>query len=396
MKEKQNLTLRYSAMHFTHWAASTGAVSFATAYMIERGLSSSMAGFLLALSGLLSCISQPFLAAFADKTEKFILTRMLLVMSVVCCLAFAVQLVPGISIYAAGVIYMVGIWSADAMVSIQNAMQVAYEEAGYVVNYGVGRGIGAIASAVSALVAGVVIARYGTAWMILFLLAFRGLSMIVLAGFPEIQKKTVATGTKQNDSSSIFGFFAQYKWYCISLLAVLFLGMFHAMIENYLFAIMNRLGGDSSHAGVAVFIACIVAFPVIFCYSGIRKYIRDIQIMKIAAVSFLIKSILFYFAPNIVSIYFIQLLQITSYALLAPAQVYYARAKVRETDMVKGQAFITAAYALGCSAGNFAGGFLLNYGVERLLQAGILMALTGAVIMFLTAERFDNKDTMPL
>ena len=56
------------------------------------------------------------------------------------------------------------------------------------------------------------------------------------------------------------------------------------------------------------------------------------------------------------TIYLLQLLQNTSYAFLAPTQVYYANAKVGSSDMVKGQAFITAAYALGCSAGNFMGG----------------------------------------
>lgn len=64
------LTLRYSITHFTHWAAGTAAVSFATFYLMNRGVSAGMAGTLLALSGLLSCISQPFLAAAADRAKK--------------------------------------------------------------------------------------------------------------------------------------------------------------------------------------------------------------------------------------------------------------------------------------------------------------------------------------
>lgn len=84
-----------------------------------------------------------------------------------------------------------------------------------------------------------------------------------------------------------------------------------------------------------------------------------------------------------------QLLQTTSYAFLAPAQVYYANAKVRRCDMVKGQAFITAAYALGCSAGNFTGGQLLGYGVKEILSAGIVMALVGTAIIFPTVSKSD-------
>ena len=95
----------------------------------------------------------------------------------------------------------------------------------------------------------------------------------------------------------------------------------------------------------------MVAAPVIFFFEKIRKVFRDTTVLKIAAVSFFIKAVGFYFAGNIQTIYLLQFFQISSYALLVPAQVYYAKEKVRDNDMVKGQAFITAAYALGCAAG---------------------------------------------
>ena len=79
----------------------------------------------------------------------------------------------------------------------------------------------------------------------------------------------------------------------------------------------------------------------------------------------------------------------TSYAFLAPTQVYYANAKINACDMVKGQAFSTAAYALGCSAGNFTGGQLLSYGVETFLLAGIIIAFLGVIILFFTVEKND-------
>ena len=58
--KKENLTLRYSTVQFTYWAASTGATSFATIYLLDRGLSSGIIGVLLAVSGILSCLIQPF------------------------------------------------------------------------------------------------------------------------------------------------------------------------------------------------------------------------------------------------------------------------------------------------------------------------------------------------
>ena len=388
------LTLRYSITHFTHWAAGTAAVSFATLYLMNRGVSAGMAGTLLALSGLLSCISQPFLAAAADRAKKMIIVNMLIGMTLVCCLCFVLQLIPGLPVMAAGIFYMIGIWSSDAMVPILNALSVAYQDAGYEINYGMGRGVGAVASAVSALGVGFIIAKFGTVWMILFLLFFRVLGIFALIGYPRIQKnssfKNRKTTEKTENSCTLLQFVGRYKWYCASLFAVLFLGMFHAMTENYMIAIMEKLGGNSSNVGVAIFIASMVAFPVICSFSFLYKRMKVTVILKIAAVSFLAKSILFYFAGNVTAIYFIQLIQITSYAFLAPAQVYYANEKVNSSDMVKGQAFITAAYALGCSAGNFAGGQLLPFGANAIMQAGIVMAAVGTGIMFLTVNQSDG------
>lgn len=147
-------------------------------------------------------------------------------------------------------------------------------------------------------------------------------------------------------------------------------------------------GRHSSHVGLP-FIEGAVAAPAIFFYYKIRKLSSDTNLLKVAAVSFLIKAVGFYFAGNITTVYLLEVLQISSYALLAPAQVYYAKEKVKANDMIKGQAFMTAAYALGCSAGNFAGGQLLNWGVSAMLMAGIVMAFIGTVLVFAAVTKSD-------
>jgi len=384
----KNLTVRYGVTQVAYWAAYSGTASFAATYLLGRGLSSGAVGVLLAAGGLLSCASQPLLASYADHSRKFMLTKMLLLMSAVCCGCFGALLIPGLPMAAVGLFYMAAIWSSDAMVPLLNALNVAYDQAGYTINYGVGRGLGSAASGLSAMAFGFIIAKFGTTWMILILVSFRILSMIAVAGYPRIQKLTPLE--KQTDTScSMFQFFFRYPWYSVSLLGVLLLAMYHAMTENYLIAIMNRLGGDSSHVGVALFISAITASPVLFFFNNVRKVMKDSWIFKIAALSFLLKSVLFYFARSITAIYIFQLIQITSYAFLSPIQLYYARAKILDADMVKGQAFITAAYALGCSAGNFAGGQILALGVDALLFSGILMALFGTIIVFFTVNRTD-------
>ena len=167
--------------------------------------------------------------------------------------------------------------------------------------------------------------------------------------------------------------------------------MFHAMTEKYLIAIMGRLGGDSRHVGIALFIATVAEAPVLFFFSQVRTKISDHWLLRLAGFSFLLKSLLFLVAPTVPFLYATQLLQMTSYAFLSPVQVYYANEKVAQEDMVKGQAFITASYTLGCAMGNLTGGQLLErYGVSAILIAGVFIAAAGTLVLLLTVERKDR------
>lgn len=384
----KNLSVRYGVTHCTYWSAYACASFYAATYLLNRGLPSGVVGILLALAGLLSCLSQPVLASFVDRARKFILTRVLILMSAVCCSCFVLLLAFELPLAVSALLYMVGLWSSDAMIPLLNALSIACNAAGYPVNYGAARGCGSAAAALSSLVMGHLIARLGTAWMLLYIITMRLCCILALAGFPKLRKADPVRSENQS-STSIPAFFSRYRRYCASLLGIAFLGMFHSMIENYMIAIMEALGGNSSHVGTALFISSSVGAPVMFFFSRVRARIRDNHIMKIAAVSFVVKALGFYLARNIGTIYLLQLLQISTYAFLHPTQVYYAKAKVSATDMVKGQAFITAAYALGCSGGNFAGGQLLAFGADAILTAGVLMAGMGALILFATVNRYD-------
>lgn len=428
--KKKDLTLRYALTQMTYWCAYNGCFSFATTYMLKLGLPSGLVGILVGMAGLLSCLLQPFIASFIDRSGKSLLIKALLILSLACVGFFAVLLIPGMPIYLAGVLYTLGLWLTDAMVPLLNAVCVEYTRAGYGVNFGIARGFGSAASALGVLISGFILSNMGISWTLIFYLALYSLTVILIFGYPKLQDsespaalagapskaspveadakvdsasaeaasaeaasaEVFAADDDTNEKSvSILQFFKTYKWYCISLLAFLMLAMYLAMTESYMIAIMENLGGDSSHVGVALFISTIAGAPVVFLFNFIRKKIKDTNLLKIGAAMFVVRSILTALAPSIVSIYMIQVLHFCSYSIVAPTEVYYAGAKVNKADTVKGQAFITSAWALGCSIGNFIGGQLLSFGIKAILSAGIVMASIGCVIMYLTVNRSDLR-----
>ena len=386
---KKNLTARYSVTQFFYSAVYSGSTAFATTYLLGRGLSSGIAGTLLACAGLLACLTQPFMASFADRAKTFILPKMMVALSCLCVLCFGLQILPGIPLMVAGALYVLGVWCGDAMAPLVNALCVACNEAGYTVNFGIARGLGSAASAIAALALGHIIAKLGNLWMFTLFIGFEIVSMVSIAGFPNLPKTVSSQGVRTN-SCTIPEFFAKYRWFCFSLLGIGFLAMFHCMIENYMIAIMERLGGDSSHVGTALFVACISGAPVIFFFQFFRRRCSVTTLMLVSAFSFFAKAVLIFFARSITAVYLIQLMQTCTYAILCPAQVYYAGAKVEVSDMVKGQAFLTAVFSLGCSAGSFLGGQLLGISVDAMLLAGILISAIGVLILCFTVNKTDK------
>lgn len=387
---KKTLTIRYTFQQMAYWAAAAGILSFASAFLLEKGFTTSQVGTLLASGNILSCVVQPILADRADRAGTQVITRYIMGLTTLCAACFAaIQLLP-VPQWLFGLLYLMGVFTFDAMTPLLNAVCVAYNQQGCRINYGLGRGIGSFAYSLAALAIGKAIAGWGADWMIWIVLALLAANVVITLGYPRMGER-VTQEKRESECCSIPVFFRRYKWYCFSLLGVMLLAMFHAMTENYLIKVVGRLGGDSSSVGTALFIATVAEMPVILWFDSVRKRIPDNRLLKLAGVSFLLKAVLFLAAPSVASIYLIQILQATSYAFLSPTQLYYANAKVLQADMVKGQAFITASYTLGCAIGNFTGGQLLEvFDVAALLMAGIIMAASGTVILFLTVDQKDR------
>ena len=391
---KKSLTLRYALHHFAYWAAAAGIMSFATTYLLYKGFHPSSVGTLMACGIILSCVTQPLLAAVADKSAKPMIPRLMAILSLVSTGCFALLLSGLLPNSLFPLLYLGGVWSFDAMIPLLNSLSVYYSRRGYRISYGVGRGLGSIAYALSALAIGYVMEAWGADWMIRIILVLLPLMILLILGYPRPDPEEHAICGPDEEQKgcpcSIPVFFSRYRWYCVSLLGVLFLAMFHSMTENYLISIMARLGGDSSHVGVALSIATVLEAIVMFFLAAIRARVRDTSLMRIAGFSFLLKSVLLYVAPSIHFIYGIQFLQMTTYAFLAPIMVFHAGDRVAPADMVKGQAFIAAAYSLGCAGGNFFGGQFMEWrGVDALLIAGIVMAAIGTLALLLTVEHKD-------
>ena len=387
---KRTLTLHYTLHQMAYWAVAAAAVSFASAYLLAKGFPAAQVGILLACGNLLSRSVQPFLADRADRIGGNVLKVFVVGLTTLSMVCFGLIGCLALPRWLFGLLYLLGIFAFDAMMPLLNAISVAYSQSGYRINYGIGRGLGAFAFSLAALAVGKVMAGWGADYMIWIALVMLLANALVTLGYPSLKGGGIHH-LRQEECCSVPEFFRRYKWYCVSLLGVLFLAMFHAMTENYLIEIVSPLGGDSNTVGIALFIATVAELLVLLGFERLRRRLHDQLLLKLSGVFFTLKAVLLFVAPSVEAIYLIQLLQAVTYCFLSPTQLYYAQGKVDSADMVKGQASITAAYTLGCALGNFTGGQLLEFfGVNTLLLAGIGMAAVGAAVLLLTVNRKDR------
>ena len=145
---KKSLTFQYTFHQMAYWATAAGIMSFATAFLLQKGFAASTVGILLASGNLLSCVFQPILAGWADRTGGNVLKWMTVGLTSVSALCFAsIQLLP-LPEVVFGLLYLLGVFAFDAMNPLMNALNVSYTTSGYTINYGLSRGMGSLAYAV--------------------------------------------------------------------------------------------------------------------------------------------------------------------------------------------------------------------------------------------------------
>lgn len=385
----KNITVRYCLQQTLYWSAVTGIGSFAATYLQDKGFTAAQVGWILFGAYLGSFLLQPVVAGFADRAKKNILSKLMLVFGSIsfCCFTSVWLIKPPLAVFAA--LYLVGYMFFDMQIPLLNSINVYYASRSWKLNYGLARGLGGAGFALASLLLGFIAEKAGTDWIVIFSIILIVFYEILSVTYPR-DDSTIENGNGEavRNSSSLFEFVVKYKWYCVSLLGIMFLAIFHLMTENYLINILGRLGGDKSNVGVALFICTVTELPLMTIFIKFYNRFGSQRIILTSAVCYLIKAILFMTAKSVSAIYLAQILQCVTYVPVSMIQTYYARECTQNCDMIKGQSFVTAFFTLGCALGNLLGGNLISsFGVPVLLYAGVAVAMTGLIILLLTTRK---------
>ena len=405
MKKTQGdggLTIKYAALQGNYWMLFGSVFTFIAVFLLSRGFSAGGVGVLMALGNITGAVLQPWIAAVADKSEKYTLKQMMMCITVLGIIpAAALALVPGSRYLAAGLLMVV-----MAVVSVQqplvNAVNGYYLSRGKSMNFGIARGTGSLGFAVLSWIMGYFVASFGEN-VIPIAICFLLVTMLAVLSSFRMERGRESGAEKDKNAKkpseisskgdvisrtqgSGWGLIRKYRKFFLVLAGIVFLFAFHNMVNTYLIQIMERFGGDSSDMGTSIAIAAVCEIPVMVMFSKIAERIRPNRLLKIAGLGFLLKAAAIWMAGSVLLVHASQLLQALSFAILIPASVYYSDEVMEEQDRVKGQAFITAAITVGGMVGNLFGGKIIDAaGVPAMLTIGVACAGAGMLFVWIGA-----------
>ncbi len=393
MKMEKKFNLKYAASMTGFFGLFASMFSFVSVYLLHNGYDNATIGTVLSFTGILTIIIQTSEADYLDKHPHFRLQDAISINLILVLIGAVILLLTNSNLLILGLIVFIFAF-AQASETLLNSMAFIFERFGVEINYGFGRGMGSAAFAVMTMIIGYIVEATTPNLIPVFYLVLAAILLFLVRSYkhPLEQEENLEDVEETLDEmeatdNTLIDFFKRYKRLVVLMVGVICIMFTHTLVNNFFIQIITPIGGNSALMGIAIFIGAIVELPAMLGYQRIESRISANNLLKIAAVFFLAKHVLTFFAPNMFVIYIAQFLQIGGFALIYPACVSYIRAVVSKKDAVKGQSLFTSAIAASSVLGSFVGGILLDeLGVPATLIAGVIANMIGLIIIIIATE----------
>lgn len=389
--DARSLTPLYCLHQAVYFFAMAGVGAFAVTYLTGRGFGAAQTGVMLAATNVLSCVLQPAIGSYIDRTSVSRLQRMIPCFLVISLLSLSAMELLSLPMAVTGALYILGYLTFSIAMPLLNPLCAHYVQSGRQVNYGAGNGVGSLSFSFASLAFGYIIAALGAGAMMLTVVLFIALQLVLIRFYPRVSPSVQSAAASNAEAHlSLPAFARRYRMFMVTMLGVICLAACHSMAENFLIQIFERIGGGSEHVGVALFLACITAAPFMLFFERIQRRVSVVLLLRVCGFFYIAKAVLLIFASSILSVYLIELLQTFTYAFLYPSLYYLAVLRIRPQDMAKGQTLCSAMFTLGMALGNSLGGVALEHlGLSAMLTLAAGMACTGTLLINTAITRQD-------
>lgn len=163
-------------------------VYFAAVFLLSRGFSNAEVGVTLAIGSAVTLLAQPFIASFADRTQRLSLSQIIAGFLLLCLLLGLLLLLTPTLLVITAILYILLTCAYSCQVPLITSMAMEHVNAGTPLNFSLARGVGSFAFAALALLVGILSDQYG-GWIVVAIgMAVSLVGMVLVLRFPSAQR----------------------------------------------------------------------------------------------------------------------------------------------------------------------------------------------------------------
>ena len=379
---KKHLNASYALYLSLYWMSACFVYGYTRLFMSRLGYSADQVGLVLAADCAAAMILQPLLARAMEKSVRFTLRHVLLLL---CLTALACG---GLLFLPLGKAAFVCLFTAMSIMTLTiqpfvNAVGFDYINRGEKLNWSATRGVASLAFALISKVYAALAEVALDLLLGLYLLCTAGILVcsVLLAGKgsePAGSRARVRHGSLLKAYPAFFGM----------LLGTVLIFFQHGFLDAYLYDIIVSVGGDAAELGTALLIGAAVETPMMLLFAWVAKKFSVSRCLCFSGAAMALKTWFILLLGSVWGVYLMRFCHFFSYALLMPAFTYYANERLADDDRVMGQALITGAISLADMLSYLSGGFMVSaWGPMKGLFLATVVGMVGGVIFVLFARR---------
>ena len=342
-------------------------LSFATNFLESKGVSTPSISVILGIATGDSCILSIGVAEAVSRIRKLTMYLVTLIMTLLMLVGLGAMLIDH-NIIAIGGIGLVCVL-LQMMPALCNSLGMDAIAKGAPASFSIARGAGSLFYAMAAFMIGTLVSNLGIKMIPLVSAGFGIFLVVGILWFHFCAEKGLQEQVITEKKVAAKGnFMGKNPRFSVFLVGATFLCISHFLVCNFIQYIVEAVQLGTTEQGIATGITAFVELPIMFGFALLSRKFRCHQMLKFAAVAFLLKTLGLYFATNAMGVYLAQATQCIGYGLYAVASVTYAGQVVSKDDAVRAQTYLATTISLGNLVAMATGGFLVEY-----LQVGGLL-----------------------
>lgn len=400
LTKKKGPTMKYGLLQAGFWIDYLIITNFAAVFLEGRGFTTGQIGIVVSGSCLISCVLAQILGTLADKSDKVPLKYYMMLLFAVCSCSFlALMFLP--KEYLPTMIFYLTAYSIQAAVSpLLNSLCLQFTNNGYDINFGLARSMGSLGYSLAAYCMGMITNTFGSEVILPIYIGIYVLLILLLIIFPVPVKDNTAPIVAGNElikaePSTMKEFFSKYHRFLVLMVGFIFLWFMNNVIGTYMIYFVKELGGTSAEMGTTLFVMALSEIPAVMFGSNIMSRIGAPNMLKISAIGGVLKSFLFFIAPNIQFWIWLNVTHLLLSGFYQVSAVYYVYSIVGKGDIVKGQSLLGIATTGICPMlASLIGGFLIELvSLKMILLIGVFINVIALIIIWIATDknRFKNE-----